>query len=111
MAFGSAPSASCDRSLLVLTPEYAPYTWGGLGTYLHHALPLVAVSGLEVDVVVSPTYAAKFTDVGHEVPQIEALCMIDSRLGRARPVVVEKVRNIVGLYLDPSERVLALMAL
>jgi glycosyltransferase involved in cell wall biosynthesis len=84
LAFGPAPSASCARSLLVLTSEYAPYTWGGLGTYLHHALPLVAASGVEVDVVVSPTYAAEFPDVGHEVPQIESLCVIDSRLAQTR---------------------------
>lgn len=43
--------------VLVLTPEYPPYSWGGLGTYLHEVVPRLIGLGWEVDVVVSPTYA------------------------------------------------------
>ena len=43
--------------MLVLTPEYAPYAWGGLATYLHQVVARLVASGALVDVVVAPTYA------------------------------------------------------
>jgi len=43
--------------VLVLTPEFAPYAWGGLATYLHAVVPRLVTRGIRVDVVVAPTYA------------------------------------------------------
>jgi hypothetical protein len=45
-----------QKSVLVLTPEYAPYSWGVLATYLHNVLGLLAGRGVRAGVIVSPTY-------------------------------------------------------
>lgn len=53
--------AAADLRILVLTPEYAPYAWGGLATYLHEVVSRLAKAGALIDVLVAPTYA-KATD-------------------------------------------------
>ena len=50
-------SPTTPPSVLVLTPEYAPYAWGGLATYLHEVVSRLVADGALVDVVVAPTYA------------------------------------------------------
>lgn len=69
-----------NKSLLVLTPEYAPYTWGGLATYLHSVVPLLAARGVGVDVVVSPTYVHELSPSELVPPPVPAIGTIDSGL-------------------------------
>ncbi len=70
----NAPSA--PRRVLVLTPEYAPYAWGGLATYLHEVVPRLVVAGFEVDVVVSPTYAR--STVRAEIPGLPEALLVEA---------------------------------
>jgi glycosyltransferase involved in cell wall biosynthesis len=69
-----------DRSLLILTPEYAPHSWGGLATYLHKIVPLLVDREITVDVVVSPTYTTGLATSCPEVPAIPACGTIASCL-------------------------------
>jgi glycosyltransferase involved in cell wall biosynthesis len=62
--------------LLVLTPEYAPYAWGGLATYLHEVVARLVATGVGVDVVVAPTYAVA-TDRVDRAGLVDAL-VVDS---------------------------------
>ncbi|MCW2997423.1 MAG: glycosyltransferase family 1 protein [Solirubrobacterales bacterium] len=60
----------------MLTPEFAPYAWGGLSTYLHEVVPRLVAAGVEVDVVVSPTYAR--STVRAEVDGLPAALFVDA---------------------------------
>jgi glycosyltransferase involved in cell wall biosynthesis len=52
--------------VLVLTPEYAPHAWGGLGTYLHEVVSRLVARGVHVDVLLAPTYAPRTDSVFQE---------------------------------------------
>jgi glycosyltransferase involved in cell wall biosynthesis len=62
--------------VLVLTPEYAPYAWGGLAIYLHEVVPRLVRAGADVDVVVSPTYARSTVPV--EIDGLPAALLVDA---------------------------------
>jgi glycosyltransferase involved in cell wall biosynthesis len=74
-------------SILVLTPEYPPRSWGGLGVYLEKVVPLLAEGDAEVDVVVCPTYAAAIGDPADETPAVPALGAIDPSASAADQLV------------------------
>jgi glycosyltransferase involved in cell wall biosynthesis len=65
--------------VLVLTPEYAPHGWGGLGTYLHEVVPRLARRALYVDVLLAPTYAPR-TD-GLAPPNLPPALILDADTG------------------------------
>lgn len=99
--------------LLVLTPEYAPYAWGGLATYLHEVVARLVAHGALVDVVVAPTYASATDRIDvHGLPQALILgadaepevhaAMIDRQWGR---------RYDVAFVHDPQAAPLAALLL
>lgn len=69
--FGNGRKSTSSASgpplrVLVLTPEYAPHAWGGLGTYLHEVVSRLAARGVHVDVLLAPTYAPRTDSVFQE---------------------------------------------
>lgn len=62
--------------VLVLTPEYAPHAWGGLGTYLHEVVPRLARRDAWVDVMLAPTYAPRTS--GLDAPDLPPALIVDA---------------------------------
>jgi glycosyltransferase involved in cell wall biosynthesis len=69
--------------ILVLTPEFGAFSWGGLATYLHSVVPRLSAHAMEVDVVVGPTYAAALAPIEAGAHCGTAYTVVDATLSHA----------------------------
>lgn len=111
-ATGSRSAA--DLRILVLTPEYAPYAWGGLATYLHEVVSRLAKVGALIDVLVAPTYA-KATETRVELEKLPRALIVDAQASpeqHARAIELEWGRTYdVAFVQDPQAAPLASLLL